>query len=253
MTTSFAVLGQFGDAIDFIFHERESRGGGVQVGGHNNWPLIWESVKLTAASVSLASLIAIPPGLWLGHTGRGAFLATSVANIGRAVPTLALLAFFIAYLGVGFKNVTAALTLLALPPILTNTYVGVRQVDRDTVDAARGVGLTGFGIVRRVELPLALPTVFGGLRTSVVNVVATTTIAPLAGLVTIGDPIINAQIYGEAGRLGASIIVAAMAVTAEVVFAMLQRAVTPRGLLLQDDGARARRSWFVIPTRRKVA
>lgn len=253
MTTTFAVLGQFGDAISFIFHSRESRGGGVQVGGSHNWPLVWESLKLTGASVSLACLVAIPIALWLGHIGRGAFLATSVANIGRAVPTLALLAFFIAYLGVGFRNVTVALTLLAIPPILTNTYVGVRQVDRDSVDAARGMGLTGLGIVGRVELPLALPTIFSGVRTSVVNVVATTTIAPLAGVVTIGDPIINAQIYGEAGRLGASIVVATLAVAAEVIFAMLQHAVTPRGLQLQDDGARARRSWFVFPTRRKVA
>lgn len=252
MTTTFAVLGQFGDAVDFIFHSRESRGGGVEVGGSHNWSLVWESLKLTGASVGLACLIAIPIALWLGHIGRGAFLATSVANIGRAVPTLALLAFFIAYLGVGFRNVTAALVLLAIPPILTNTYVGVRQVDRDSVDAARGMGLTGAGIVRRVELPLALPTVFGGVRTSVVNVIATTTIAPLAGVVTLGDPIINAQIYGEAGRLGASILVAALAVAAEVLFAMLQRAVTPRGLQLQS-GARARRSWFVPPTRRKVA
>ena len=128
------------------------------------------------------------------------------------MPSLALIAFFVAYLGVGFANVTLALVLLAIPPILTNTYVGVRQVDRETVDSASGMGMTGAQIVRRVELPLALPLIFGGIRTSAVNVVATATIAPLAGVVTLGDPIINVNTYGDDGRLGAAILVAFLAV-----------------------------------------
>src|SRR4029077_14468344 len=142
---------------------------------------------------------------------------------GRAVPTLALIAFFIAYLGVGFKNVALAFTLLAIPPILTNAYVGMTQVDPDTVDAARGVGMTGSQIVRKVELPLALPIIFGGIRISAVNVIATATIAPLAGVVTLGNPIINAQVYGNAGRLGAAIVVALLAVGADAAFGLLQR------------------------------
>ena len=117
-----------------------------------------------------------------------------------------------AYLGVGFTNVTVALALLAIPPILTNTYVGVRQADADSVDSARGMGMNGFQIVTRVELPLALPLVFAGIRTSMVNVLATATIAPLAGVVTLGDPIINVNTYGEAGRLAAAIVVAVLAV-----------------------------------------
>jgi osmoprotectant transport system permease protein len=127
-----------------------------------------------------------------------------------------------------------ALTLLAIPPILTNAYVGVSQVDADTVDAARGVGMTGAQIVRKVELPLALPLIFGGIRTSAVNVVATATIAPLAGVVTLGNPIINAQVYGDAGRLGAAIVVAVLAVAADGAFGLLQRAVTPRALRLTN-------------------
>jgi osmoprotectant transport system permease protein len=225
-------MSEFKDAIDFIFHSRESLTGGVRVGGAEMWTLLWKHLELSAAALGLACLIAIPLGLWLGHIRRGEFFAISTSNIGRAVPTLALIAFFIAYFGVGFFNVMLALMLLAVPPILTNTYVGVTQVDADTVDAARGVGMTGTQIVRRVELPLALPIIFGGIRVSAVNVIATATIAPLAGVVTLGNPIINAQVYGSAGRLGAAIVVAVVAVAADTGFAALQRAVTPRALRL---------------------
>jgi osmoprotectant transport system permease protein len=225
-------MSEFKDAIDFIFHSRESLTGGVRVGGSEMWTLLWKHLELSAAALGLACLIAVPLGLWLGHIRRGGFVAISASNIGRAVPTLALIAFFIAYFGVGFTNVMLALMLLAIPPILTNAYTGVTQVDPDTVDAARGVGMTGSQIVRRVELPLALPIVFGGIRTSAVNVIATATIAPLAGVVTLGNPIINAQVYGSAGRLGAAIVVAIVAVAADAGFGLLQRAVTPRALRL---------------------
>jgi osmoprotectant transport system permease protein len=227
-------MNQFTDAIDFIFHSRESLTGGVRVGGSEIWTLLFKHLELSFAALGLGCLIALPLGLWLGHLRRGGFIAISASNIGRAVPTLALIAFFIAYLGVGFVNVMFALTLLAIPPILTNTYTGVAEVDPDTVDAARGVGMTGTQIVRRVELPLALPIIFGGIRTSSVNVIATATIAPLAGVVTLGNPIINAQVYGNAGRLGAAIVVAVLAVAADAGFGLLQRAVTPRALRLAN-------------------
>ena len=168
------------------------------------WDLMWPHLQLSAASLAIACAIAIPLGLWLGHIGKGGFLAINASNVGRAVPSLALIAFFVAYIGVGFTNLTLALVLLAIPPILTNAYTGVRQVDRDTVDSARGMGMTGAQIVRRVELPLALPLIFGGIRISAVNVIATATIAPLAGVVTLGDPIINVNTYGDEGRLAAA-------------------------------------------------
>jgi osmoprotectant transport system permease protein len=225
-------VNQFEDAINFIFHSRESLTGGVRIGGAEIWTLLVKHLELSFASLGLACLVAVPIGLWLGHTRRGEFVAISISNIGRAVPTLALIAFFIAYLGVGFTNVMFALTLLGIPPILTNTYVGVTQVDPDSVDAARGVGMSGAQIVRKVELPLALPIIFGGVRISAVNVIATATIAPLAGVVTLGNPIINAQVYGNAGRLGAAIVVALLAVAADAGFGLLQRAVTPRALRL---------------------
>jgi osmoprotectant transport system permease protein len=227
-------MSDFKDAINFIFHSRESLTGGVRIGGSEVWTLLVKHLELSAASLALACLIAVPIGLWLGHIRRGEFAAISISNVGRAVPTLALIAFFIAYLGVGFTNVMLALVLLAIPPILTNAYVGVTQVDSDTVDAARGVGMTGFQIVRKVELPLTLPILFGGIRISAVNVVATATIAPLAGVVTLGNPIINAQVYGNAGRLGAAIVVAVVAVAADAGFGLLQRAVTPRALRLAN-------------------
>jgi osmoprotectant transport system permease protein len=147
----FAFLGQFGDAIEFIFQSRESVSGGVQVGGLGEIAdLTARHLLVSAVAMAAACALGIPLGLWLGHIGRGEFLAISVSNVGRAVPALVLLFFFLAYLGIGFTNVAVVLFLLALPPILTNTYVGVRQVNPEIIDAARGVGMSEAQIVRRV-------------------------------------------------------------------------------------------------------
>lgn len=244
-----AFLGDFGEAIEFIFKERESVSGGVQIGG------IPELAGFTAthmyvslAALAIAAALAIPLSLWLGHLGRGDFVATATSNVGRAVPSLALLAFFISFVGLGYTNVIAVLVLLAIPPLITNTYVGVRQVDRDTVDAARGQGMTGWEIVRKIELPLALPSIFAGLRTSAVNVVATATIAPLADVQTLGEPIITPQTYGFVGQLGASILVAVITLLVDFLFARLQRAVTPEGVKLARPAKERRR--FSFPTKR---
>jgi osmoprotectant transport system permease protein len=234
MSTTLAVLGDFGDAVDFIFNERPSPAGGTEVGGlAEMWELTWPHLRVSGIAMGVACAFSIPLGLWLGHIRKGGFLAINASNVGRAVPILALIAFFVAFLGVGETNLILALVLLAIPPILTNAYTGVTQVDPDTVDSARGMGMTGAQIVRRVELPLALPLIFGGIRISAVNVVATATIAPLAGVVTLGDPIINVNTYGDEGRLAAAIVVALLAVVTEVSLAALQRGVTPRGLKLQ--------------------
>jgi osmoprotectant transport system permease protein len=222
----------FGDAFDYLIHERVPEQGADPVGGDQVLTLIWDHLELSFAAMGIACAAAIPIGLVLGHTGRGQFLATSISNIGRAVPSFALVAFFVAFLGTTFINVTLALVLLAIPPILTNTFVGVQQVDRDTVDSARGMGMTEPEIVRRVELPLALPLIFGGIRTSTVNVIATATLAPVVGVSSLGDPIIAVNTHGEAGRLAAAIVVALLAVAAEVGLGALQRATTPKGLKL---------------------
>ena len=224
-------LAPFTDALDFILHTREAQTGGVQVGGLSQaLNFTWEHVKNSGAAIAIACALAVPIGLALGHIGKGELVAISISNIGRAVPSLALIAFFVAYIGVGFTNVMLALVLLAIPPILTNTYVGVRQVDREVIDAGRGMGLTAFQVIRRIELPLALSAIFGGIRTSAVNVVATATIAPLAGVLTLGDYILSANVYGEDGRLAGAILVALLALSVELVFAVLQRLAAPRGL-----------------------
>jgi osmoprotectant transport system permease protein len=247
--TTLAFLGQFGDAIQFIF-EGETTREGAQVGGSQFLDLLREHLALSVVSMAIACAVAIPIGLLLGHSRRWQFLAISVSNIGRAVPSLALIAFFVAYLGTGFLNVTLALVLLALPPILTNTYVSVTQVDSDTVDAARGMGMSESEIVRKVELPLALPLIFGGVRISAVNVIATATIAPLAGINTLGDPIINVSGYGDTGRLAAAIVVAALAVLTELLLGAVQRAATPEGIRLDSRSSRLTRT--PMTTRRQA-
>lgn len=234
---TFAALGPFGDAIDFIFHERVSQAGTVRVGGlHEIGQLTLTHLELSLTATLIATLIAMPLGIWLGHIGRYQFLATSTSNIGRAVPALGLIVFFIAFLGVGFVNVCLALVLLAIPPIITNSYVGIRGVDPETVDAARGNGLTERQIALHVELPLALPTIMSGIRISLVSVIATATIAPLANVDTLGRPIISPNVYGTAGQLAACIVVALVTFAADGAFAALQRAVTPRGIKIVDRG-----------------
>jgi osmoprotectant transport system permease protein len=234
-----SILTTFGDAVKFIFVERESGAGTVNVGGLQEiGHLTGNHFAVSFLALFVAIVIAVPIGLWLGHLGRAEFLAISVANIGRAVPALAIIGFFVAFLGTGFTNITFALTLLAIPPILTNTYVGMRQVDRELVDAARGQGLSGSQVIRRVELPLALATIFGGMRISAVTVLATAIVAPIAGLDSLGTPIFSPEVYGEAGRLGAAIVVAVLTLATDAGFALVQRLVTPKGLKVaaRDSG-----------------
>jgi osmoprotectant transport system permease protein len=246
-----AFLGQFGDAIEFIFQSRESVSGGVQVGG------LGEIADLTAnhmlvsfVALAAACALCIPLGLWLGHIGRGEFLAISVSNVGRAVPALVLLFFFLAYLGIGFTNVAVVLFLLAVPPILTNTYVGVRQVDPEIVDAARGMGMSGLQIVRRVRLPLAMAPIFAGIRISVVSVVATAIIAPYANVQTLGTPIVEPQTYGFSGGLGAAIVIALLTLLVDAGVGLIGRAVTPKGIKLAEFTPGKRRG-LGLPTRRR--
>jgi osmoprotectant transport system permease protein len=186
---------------------------------------------VSGVSLAIAFAIAVPVGVWLGHVHRGSFAAINLANIGRALPSLAVIAIALAFLGFGFWNVALALVVLAVPPVLTNAYVAVDGVDRDIVDAARGMGLREWQILWRVELPLALPIIFAGIRTAAVFVVATATIGPLAGFSGgLGDVIANQASYRLSGVLGAAICVAVLALVVDGAFGLLQQAVTPRGL-----------------------
>jgi osmoprotectant transport system permease protein len=229
------LYGSFGGAIEFIFSPQSSNvTGGKTVGGLSQvLELAATQVEVTIFALALSLVIALPVGLYFGHKGTGELLAVGLGNTGRAIPELALIALMAAVVGVGVLNLTVALAVLGIPPILTNTFVGIRQVDRATVDAARGMGMTEFEILRKVELPLAVPSVMSGVRGATVNIVATATIAPLAGVLTLGDFIINENVYGTDGVLAGAIVVALLALAFEFGLAALQRRLTSKGLKLK--------------------
>lgn len=191
--------------------------------------LAWEHLYITAAAVGLASLVALPLAAWLGHTGRGGGLTVMTTNVSRAIPTLALLTLLPATpIGFGNRATIVALAIFAVPPVLANAYVGVRGVDRDVVDAARGMGLSEAQILRRVELPLALPLLAAGLRTATVQVLATATLAALVGGGGLGRIInlgFSTSDYGQ--TLAGGLLVAVLVVTAELGMAQVQRRLAP--------------------------
>jgi osmoprotectant transport system permease protein len=189
-----------------------------------------EHLQLSAIAIGIAMLIALPVGVWLGHIHRGSFLAINVSNLGRALPSLAVISIGLPLLGIGHTVVILALVVLAAPLILTNSFVGIDSVDGEIVEAARGMGLTPFEVLTRVELPLALPLVFAGIRTAAVYVVSTATLAGVVGGGSLGDIIFNEPTYFLSGVVGAAIVVSLLASTAYFLFAGLQRLVTPRGL-----------------------
>jgi osmoprotectant transport system permease protein len=232
-TVPVAALELFGDAVDFIFNAQPAQEGTTTVGGLEQVAeLAWEQLKVTLYALALSLVIALPAGIVLGHQGRGEGLAISIGNAGRAVPELALIALLVAFLDVGVLMLALALCVLGIPPILTNAFVGVRSVDRGAVEAARGMGMTEADVIRRVELPLAVPTIMGGVRTATINIVATATIAPLVGVLTLGDFILSRNVYGDAGVLAGAICVALMALALELTLAGMQRAMTSPGLRL---------------------
>jgi osmoprotectant transport system permease protein len=221
-------MDQFTQALRFIADDGA-------VAGHPGLPslvhLTLETLKVGAIGVAISIVLAAPLGVWLGHVHRGSFFAINIGNVGRALPSLAVLAIGDAFLGLGLNVVELALVVLAFAPIVTNAYLGVVEVDPELVDAARGMGMSELEILRRVELPLAVPLLFAGIRTAALFVISTTTIASLAGFSgTLGDVIANETSYHSAGVLGAAICVAALALAVEGVLALCQRALTPRGL-----------------------
>jgi osmoprotectant transport system permease protein len=236
-----AVLDAFGNAFEFIFTPQENRfTGGRKVGGLDQvGDLALNHVELSFAALGLALLIALPVGALLGHHGRGETFAIAIGNSWRAIPELALIALVVAFVGFGFLNLTIALLVLGIPPILTNTFVGVRQVDRSAVEAARGLGMSDLRVLTSVELPLAVPTIMTGVRTGAINIIATAAIAPLAGQLTLGDFILARNVYGDEGVLAGAILIALLAMLVELSLAGLQRALTPKGLKLARESAAA--------------
>jgi osmoprotectant transport system permease protein len=209
----------FIDAFKFLWDDRSFVGQKVV-----------EHVGLSAVSVGIAAAIALPIGVWLGHIHRGSFAAINGSNLLRALPSLAVISIFLPVLGIGHTVVVIALVVLGAPLILTNSYVAVDGVDPDVVEAARGMGLTPLQILLRVELPLALPLIFAGVRTAAVYVVATATLAGVVGGGSLGDIIFNQPTYFLSGVVGAALLVSLLAFAAYFLFALLERLLTPRGL-----------------------
>jgi len=190
----------------------------------------WEHVLLSGAALGVSIAAAVPLGVALGHMHRGSFIAVNLANVGRALPTLVVIAFGITFIGIGFTSQLVALVVLGVPPILTNAYVAVDEVEPDAVEAARGMGMTPLQVLRRVELPLALPLLFAGVRTSAVFIIATATIAAVAGGGGLGEILVNQASYDVEGLVGAAICVSLLALAADAALGGIQRALTPRGL-----------------------
>lgn len=209
---------------------------------------VLQHVELSALAVALASLVALPLGLFIGHTGRFSFLAISVANLGRAIPSFAILSIvyqlmlnYTPSFAFGFGPTVIALWVLAIPPILTNTYVGVQGVDQDTVEAARGMGMRGRDVLLRLELPLAAPLMLAGLRTAAVQVVATATLAALIAGGGLGRYIIDGLHVNDTTVIVAgALLVALLAIVTELGMGALERAVSPR-LTSRKRGRRAER------------
>jgi osmoprotectant transport system permease protein len=192
-----------------------------------------EHLHLSFESVAIGALIALPVGIALGHYGRFGNLAINISNVGRAVPSFGILVIAFQVFGLGDLPIIIALTALAIPPMVTNSYVALREVDQDIKDAARGMGYRELAQVLRVELPLAVPLIMAGVRTSAVQVVGTATLAALVGGGGLGRYIIDGLARSDNPRLLAgALLVAALALTTELALAALQRVMVPRGIRL---------------------
>jgi osmoprotectant transport system permease protein len=189
-----------------------------------------EHLVLSIVPMLIAVAIALPIGLAIGHTGRGGLLAIAIANLGRAVPSYALLLVFLPFFGLGESSAIPALVLLAIPPILVNTYAGLRGVDRDLVEAGRGMGMTELELLRGVEIPAAAPVIIAGLRTAAVAVVATATLAALVAGGGLGRYIADGFGLQDNGLLLAgAILVALLALITERAFTFVERRMARRG------------------------
>jgi osmoprotectant transport system permease protein len=195
-----------------------------------------EHLIMSGVSLGIGAVIALPVGMYIGHTRRFQFIVVSIANLGRAIPSFGLLFLFVLWLGIGLRSppslrppVILALVLLAIPPILTNTYVGIQSVDPDTLEAARGMGMSERHVLSRIEIPLGVPLILAGLRTAAVQVVATATLGAVVAGGGLGRFIVDGfATRNEAQIFGGAVLVALLAVATELGFGMLERLATPR-------------------------
>lgn len=223
--------------------------------GANGIPtLLGQHVLISLAATLIAMAIALPIGIGLGHIGKGGLLAINVTNVGRAIPSLALMVFFVLIFGLGTPPTLIALVVLAVPPVITNAYQGMRSVDRDLVDAARGLGMTEAQILWQVEVPVAIPLIMAGVRTAGVQVVATATLGAYVawgGLGLLIEQGLNTA-TGYAELLGGAILVALLAGATEGLLAGLQRVLTPAALR-KVSGSRSARTAGQSTTRGSAA
>lgn len=222
-----------GEVWDWFTSAASWRGSGIKPG---ILVRLYEHMSMSLQAVGLAALIVLPLGFYIGHTRRFEFVATSIGNVGRALPSFGILGitFFITTSldvpGVlGFWATFTALFLLAIPPILTNTFVGIKGVDADTVEAARGMGMSEREILLRLELPLAAPLIVAGIRLAAVQVVATATLGALVAWGGLGRYIVDGLAVGnDVVLVGGALLVALAAIATEVSFGIVQRLVSPR-------------------------
>jgi osmoprotectant transport system permease protein len=198
-----------------------------------------EHLGYSGLSLLVAAVIAIPLGVLIGHTGRGSYLVVNLANIWRAIPTLGFLILMVVLIGFSILTWLVPLVVLAIPPILVNTYEGVAGVDADLKDAAYGMGMTQWQVVRKVELPLATPLIVLGLRTAAIFVIATATIAAEIALGGLGRYIIDglaSNNYAEVA--GGAVVIVVLALLVQLLFVGVRRLVVPAGLRQQARASR---------------
>ena len=201
--------------------------------------LLLTHVELSALALIIAILIAVPVALAVRNTPAGAALAINVGNIGRAVPSLALLALALPFFGFGFTSALLALAALAIPPILINASTALREVNPGVIDAARGMGLSGRQILAGIQLPIAAPVIFAGIRTSAVQVVASATLATFIGGGGLGDLIVEGFQRGDTAiLLAGALSVAVLSIITELGFAGIERTLTPKGLKIAQKRRR---------------
>jgi osmoprotectant transport system permease protein len=240
-----------GEVIDFFTNPANWSG---QLGIPNR---LFEHLVISGLAIFVATLIGLPLGLYIGHTGRGANLAINLANIGRAVPSYAILVMVLPVtlalapvlgyspsLGLNFLPILISMTLLAIPPILVNAYAGLQSVDRELIEAARGMGLRERQILRGIELPLASPVIIGGFRTATLSVIATATIGAILSGGGLGRFIFDGLTQGQSGRASiyaGAILVTVLAVSVDLALALVQRRLTP--VSLRKPRGTPKRGW----------
>lgn len=192
---------------------------------------ILEHVEFTAVALVIAAAIAIPIGLFIGHTNRGAFLAINIGNAGRSLPTFGLLSLIVTLVGLGQVPLILALVVLAVPPMLTTTYAGLRAVDAAAVDSARGMGMRPLQILFRAEVPIALPLILSGVRSAALQVVATATVAAYVGLGGLGRLLVDGLSLNQYDRVVAgAVLVATLAIVIDLFGGLVQRLVVSPGV-----------------------